>query len=149
VSIYDGRTTQLDLEAGALPVSSYYKAKKGISLSNYGVSVSHDSERLKTMDGVDSNGSPMMTHAPVKAGKTGNQWSVNQATQEQLKETDVLIRAGLDQGSTRIGVMVGYYPTAGSTDISLLKRLKLHCCRVSIPGLAGSHRYGLRRSFLG
>ena len=33
VSIFDGRTTQMDLEGGALPVPEYYEAKAGISLS--------------------------------------------------------------------------------------------------------------------
>ena len=45
VSIFDGRTTQMDLEGGALPVSEYYDAKAGTSLANYGVSVGHSAAR--------------------------------------------------------------------------------------------------------
>lgn len=117
VSIFDGRTTQMDLEAGALPVSDYYEAKAGISLSNYGVSVSHAAARLLLMDGVEAHGSPMMTHALEKAGATGNLWSVEQATDAQLDEIDDLVRSGVQDGGLGIGVMVGYYPNARSEGI--------------------------------
>lgn len=117
VSIFDGRTTQLDLEAGALPVSDYYDAKEGKSLSNFGASVAHASARLLLMDGVHSHGSPMMTHALEKAGATGNLWSVEQATDAQLDEIDDLAREGLRDGGLGIGVMVGYYPNARTEGI--------------------------------
>ena len=117
VSIFDGRTTQMDLEAGALPVSVYYDAKSGVSLANYGVSVGHASARLLLMDGVESHGSPMMTHALEKAGETGNRWSVDKATDTQLDEIDALVRNGIHDGGLGIGVMVGYYPSARSEGI--------------------------------
>lgn len=123
VSIFDGRTTQMDLEAGALPLSDYYEAKAGISLANYGASVGHASARLLLMDGVESHGSPMMTHALQKAGKTGNQWSVNQATDEQLDQIDDLVTDGIHNGGLGIGVMVGYYPSARSEGIARMARV--------------------------
>ena len=106
VSIFDGRTTQMDLEGGALPVPEYYDAKAGASLSNYGVSVSHASARLLLMDGVDAQGSPMMTHALERAAATGNQWSIKLATDEELDKIDDLVRQGVDDGGIGIGVMV-------------------------------------------
>ncbi len=123
VSIFDGRTTQMDLEAGALPVAAYYDAKAGISLSNFGASVGHASARLLLMDRIESEGSPMMTHALAKAGKTGNQWSIRRATDEQLDEIDNLVRQGIDEGGLGIGVMVGYYPNAHSKGIGQIARI--------------------------
>ena len=123
VSIFDGRTTQVDLEGGALPVSEYYDAKAGVSLSNYGASVGHSSARLLLMDGIDAQGSPLMSHALEKAAATGNQWSIKLATDEELDEIDDLVRQGIDQGGVGIGVMVGYYPNAHSEGIARLARV--------------------------
>jgi hypothetical protein len=123
VSIFDGRTTQVDLEGGALPVSEYYDAKAGVSLSNYGASVGHSSARLLLMDGIDAQGSPIMSHALEKAAATGNQWSIKLATDEELDEIDDLVRQGIDQGGVGIGVMVGYYPNAHSEGIARLARV--------------------------
>ena len=72
VSLFDGRTTQMDLAGGALPIPEYFDAKSGVSLSNYGASVGHSAARLLLMDGVDAHGSPMMSHALEKAATTGN-----------------------------------------------------------------------------
>ena len=123
VSIFDGRATQMDLEGGALPIPEYYDAKAGVSLSNYGVSVSHASARLLLMDGVDAQGSPLMTHALEKAAATGNKWSINLATDEELDKIDDLVRQGVDDGGIGIGVMVGYYPDARSEGIARMARV--------------------------
>ena len=123
ISILDGRTTQLDLEAGALPVSEYYDEKAGTALANYGVSVSHAGARLLLMDGIDPEGSPMLSHALDKAGATGNQWAANRATDEQLDEIDRLIAEGLNEGGIGIGVMVGYYPDARSDGVARMAKL--------------------------
>ena len=123
VSIFDGRTTQMDLEGGALPVPEYYDAKAGASLSNYGVSVSHASARLLLMDGVNAQGSPMMTHALERAAATGNLWSINLATDEELDKIDDLVRKGVDDGGIGIGVMVGYYPDARSEGVARMARV--------------------------
>jgi hypothetical protein len=58
-----------------------------------------------------------MTHALEKAGATGNQWSIQHATDEQLDEIDKLTRNAVKDGGMGIGVMVGYYPNARSEGI--------------------------------
>lgn len=123
VSIFDGRTTQMDLEGGALPVSEFLRAKAGVSLANYGVSVGHSAARLLLMDGIDAQGSPMMTHALEKAAATGNQWSVKVATDDQLDQIDNLVRNAIDEGGIGIGVMVGYYPGARSEGVARMARI--------------------------
>ena len=123
VSIFDGRTTQMDLEGGALPIPEYFDAKAGVSLSNYGTSVGHSSARLLLMDGIDAHGSPMMSHALEKAAATGNQWASKLATDEQLDKIDELVRRGIRDGGMGIGVMVGYYPNARSEGVARMARL--------------------------
>ena len=123
VSIFDGRTTQMDLEGGALPVAEYYKAKAGVSLANYGVSAGHSAARLLLMDGIDAHGSPTMTHALEKAAATGNKWASQLATDEQLDKIDELVRGGIRDGGIGIGVMVGYYPNARSEGIARMARI--------------------------
>ena len=123
VAIFDGRTTQMDLEGGALPVSEYYDAKAGVSLSNYGTSVGHSSARLLLMDGIDAHGSPMMSHALEKAAATGNKWASQLASDEQLDEIDELVRGGINDGGIGIGVMVGYYPNARSVGTARMARI--------------------------
>ena len=123
VSLFDGRTTQMDLEGGALPVSEYFDAKAGVSLSNYGTSVGHSSARLLLMDGIDAHGSPMMSHALEKAAATGNKWASQIATDKQLDKIDGLVQGGIRDGGIGIGVMVGYYPNARSEGIARMARL--------------------------
>jgi hypothetical protein len=123
VAIFDGRTTQMDLEAGALPLADYFAYKEGVSLSNYGVSVSHAGARLKLMDGIDAQGHPMVTHALEKAGATGNKWASQMATDEQLVEIDAMVRDGIHDGGIGIGVMVGYYPYARSDGIMRMAKV--------------------------
>lgn len=123
VSLFDGRTTQMDLEGGALPIPEYFDAKSGVSLSNYGASVGHSAARLLLMDGVDAHGSPMMSHALEKAATTGNKWATQLASDEELDKIDELVRQGIRDGGIGIGVMVGYYPDARSEGIARMARL--------------------------
>ena len=115
VSIFDGRS-DTDGPGGRCAADPGILRRQGrsVSLSNYGVSVSHASARLLLMDGVDAQGSPMMTHALERAAATGNQWSIKLATDEELDKIDDLVRQGVDDGGIGIGVMVGYYPEARS-----------------------------------
>ncbi len=118
LGIRDGRTSQLDLEAGAWPVSEYYEYKQDNSLSNYGASVGHAYVRLQVLDGISANGSGMVTHALERAAATGNLWASAIASDEQLDEIDRLLAVGLDDGGLGIGVTQGYYVDARSDGIA-------------------------------
>jgi hypothetical protein len=115
ISVLDGRTSQLDLEAGALPVSKYYEYKAGRSIANYGASVSHVSARVLVMDGIDTEGIALLNHSLEKTGATGNKWAAAQATNAQLDRIDDLVIESLAEGGVGIGLMPGYF-TGGRSD---------------------------------
>ena len=52
-NLLDGVTTQLDLEAGAFPVSFYGEHLRSGAAINYGSSVGHFAVRIKVLEGVD------------------------------------------------------------------------------------------------
>ena len=123
LSILDGRTTQLELEAGALPVSDYYEYKSGQSISNYGASVGHTFARVEVMDGIQSHGIGLMNHTLEKTGETGNKWAATLATDEQLDQIDELVVQGLEEGGVGIGVLPGYFTRARSDGLIRVARL--------------------------
>lgn len=123
IGILDGRTSQLDLEAGALPVSKYYEYKAGKSISNYGASVGHTFARVQVMDGIDSQGIGLMNHTLEKTGATGNKWAATLATDAQLDQIDALVLQGLREGGVGIGVLPGYFTSGRSDGLIRIARL--------------------------
>ena len=123
LGVLDGKTTQLDLEAGALPVSKFYDYKKGKGISNYGVSVGHAFARTVVLDGVDSEGIGLLNHSLEKTGVTGNKWASTQATDAQLDEIDKLVIQGINEGGIGIGIMVGYYKDARSDGLVRIAKI--------------------------
>ena len=123
LGIRDGRTSQLDLEAGAWPVSDYYDYKKGNSLSNYGASVGHAYVRVLVMDGINAEGSGILNHTLERTSKTGNKWASMLASTEQLDEIDEYLAQGLKDGGLGIGVMLGYYTDASSYGIARVAKV--------------------------
>lgn len=123
IGVLDGRTSQLDLEAGALPVADYYDYKAGKSISNYGTSVGHAFARVLVMDGIDSHGIGLLNHTLEKTGRTGNKWASTLATDEQLDQIDKLVVQGLKEGGIGIGVMAGYYVNARSDGLARMAKI--------------------------
>ncbi len=123
VGVFDGKTTQLDLEAGAMPVADYYHYKSGKSLTNYGASVGHAFARVQAMDGINSQGIGLLNHTLEKTAQTGNKWASQTATEQQLNEIDELIIGGLAQGGLGVGIMVGYYPNARSDGLTRIAKI--------------------------
>jgi hypothetical protein len=106
--ILDGRTTQLDLEAGAWPVDGWYERLEGKSLSNYGASVGH----LGIRDSVFSNTVCTTGNLFLEMWKSKSQWSVHHSTPEELEEILEKIEQGIRQGGLGVGTPIGY-ATAG------------------------------------
>jgi len=123
IGVLDGRTSQLDLEAGAIPVSAYYDYKAGKSITNYGTSVGHAFARTLVMDGIESHGIGLLNHTLEKTAATGNQWASAIATDQQLEQIDKLVVQGLKEGGLGIGLMTGYYPRSRSDGLSRIARI--------------------------
>ncbi len=109
--VLDGVTTQLDLEAGAFPVSAYGFMIKGQSPLNFGNSISHLAVRTKVIEGLEK---PYLftQDGPMKPGAA----FVKPATAGQIDEMRALLIEGLDQGGIGIGVLLDYISAAVSKE---------------------------------
>jgi N-acyl-D-aspartate/D-glutamate deacylase len=109
IQVLDGVTTQLDLEAGAFPVSAYGDHYAGGTPINFGASVAHFAVRAKVIEGRDTpylfTGTSMM-----RAGLA----FVQEATSAQIEEMRILLGQGLDDGGLGIGVLLDYMSVAVS-----------------------------------
>jgi N-acyl-D-aspartate/D-glutamate deacylase len=109
IQVLDGVTTQLDLEAGAFPVTAYGDHYAGGTPINFGASVAHFAVRTKVIDGLDIpylfTGTSMM-----RPGRS----FVQEATSAQIEEMKVLLVQGLDEGGLGIGVLLDYMSVAVS-----------------------------------
>ncbi|MGI9284733.1 MAG: amidohydrolase family protein [Pseudomonadales bacterium] len=110
MNLLDGITTQLDLEAGAFPVSFYGEHYRGGAQLNYGSSVGHFAIRIKVIDGLDQ---PYFFVGRKPASMKGEAW-VKPATADQIEAMRKLVHRGLDEGGLGIGVLLDYMTTAVS-----------------------------------
>ena len=100
----DGVTTALELEVGVNPVASWYAAREGRALINFGATSGHIPARIAVMH--DSG-----TLLPHDAAAT------RAATPDERKETYELVRRGLDEGALGIGMGIAYTPKASREEI--------------------------------
>ena len=110
LNLLDGVTTQLDLEAGAFPISFYGEHYQGGAQLNYGSSVGHFAIRLRVIEGIDQPYIFARGRAPAMAGDT---WT-KAATPAQIESMRALLFQGLDEGGLGIGVLLDYMTTAVS-----------------------------------
>lgn len=107
IQVLDGVTTQLDLEAGAFPVSAYGEHFAGGTPINFGASVAHFAVRTKVIEGRDVpylfSGMTLMQ---------GGAAFVQEATPAQIEEMRGLLLEGLDQGGLGIGILLDYMSVA-------------------------------------
>ncbi len=108
LSLLDGITTQLDLEAGAYPVSFYGEHYKGGAQLHYGSSVAHFAIRMKVMDDVDQ---PYL-FVGNKPGQFGQDAFTKPANDAQISSMRDLLLDGLDTGGLGIGVLLDYMTSA-------------------------------------
>jgi Amidohydrolase family len=93
----DGVTTALELEVGVWPVSSWYAAREGKSLVNFGASSGHIPASMAVMH--DPGGL-----LPRGAAATRS------PTPEEQREILSHIRQGLDDGALGVGMGIAYTP---------------------------------------
>jgi N-acyl-D-aspartate/D-glutamate deacylase len=100
----DGVTTALELEVGVNPVASWYAAREGRALVNFGATSGHIPARMAVMH--DSG-----TLLPRDAAAT------RAATADERKQTYELVRQGLNEGALGIGMGIAYTPKASREEI--------------------------------
>ncbi|MCW3172357.1 amidohydrolase family protein [Shewanella subflava] len=110
VGLREGMTSAMDFEAGCAGsyISAWYKAREGVTQSNYGCAVSHELARSMVLDGRLSD--EIYLRGPIAAleARKKSGWSVTRPNLEQgnaiLEELD----KGLQAGAPGIGSTVGY-----------------------------------------
>ncbi len=103
LQVQDGVTTGLELEIGTADVEAWYGAREGGQLVNYGVSMGHIGARAVAMGDPVTGLGGVTTREP--------------ATEEQIAETERLIREGLAQGAVGVGLGSAYTPGAPMAEI--------------------------------
>ena len=117
---FDGVTTSLDLEAGVMPVGSWYRrqAEHGRVL-NYGASTNWAFARIGAMTGsneessLESFGRAMMD----------KRWVENVASAAEVTGILDRIARGLDEGGIGIGILNAYAPGAGVQELTAVCQL--------------------------
>ncbi|MGI6855544.1 amidohydrolase family protein [Mesorhizobium sp. 1B3] len=120
---FDGVTTALELEVGALPVGRWYESQKAAGrVLNYGTAAAWLFARKAVMIGLDLNGKL----APIEmmgAGANDMRWSVETSSPSQTEEIVAITREGLQQGALGIGIPNGYAPGAGVKEMTRICEL--------------------------
>ncbi|MFV7769458.1 hypothetical protein [Shewanella marisflavi] len=110
VGLRDGMTSSIDFEAGCAGsyIAAWYKAREGVTQSNYGCAVSHELARSMVLDGRMSDEIYMRGPIAALEARKKSGWSVTRPNLEQgnaiLEELD----KGLQAGAPGIGSTVGY-----------------------------------------
>ena len=100
----DGVTTALELEVGVSDIDSWYRAREGRALINYGASIGHIPVRMTIM------------HDPgtfLPAGSAAHQV----ASQEQIAAIMEQMQHGLDRGALAVGLGPAYTEAATADEI--------------------------------
>ena len=117
---FDGCTTVLDLEAGVMPVASWYnrQAKEGRVL-NFGASTNWAFARIGAMTQFNEESS---LDAFGRAMRDPS-WMENIATPPQLTGILDRLAQGLDEGGLGIGILNAYAPGAGVQELTSVCQL--------------------------
>ena len=127
----DGVTTALELEVGVADVDSWYTAREGKALINYGASAGHIPARMVVM------------HDPGQLLPSGDA-AHREATPAEIEEILSLVEKGLRRGAVAVGLGPAYTEAATNWEITQVFRVaaKYHAsCHVHIrsviPGSEG------------
>jgi N-acyl-D-aspartate/D-glutamate deacylase len=109
--VRDGVTSAFELEVGTADVASWYKARDGGQIVNYGVSIGHIPARMKVL------GDPGKGLLPAGIGGSGS------ANDAQIAAMETILREGLAQGAVAVGFGSAYTPGAPMTEIERMFRV--------------------------
>nr|WP_120010704.1 amidohydrolase family protein [Pseudoroseomonas vastitatis] len=117
---FDGVTTTLDLEAGVMPVASWYRrqAEQGRVL-NYGAAVNWAFARIGAMVGTNEESSLEAFGRAMR----DRRWMDNIATDAEMDGILDRIALGLSEGGIGIGILNAYAPGAGVQELTAVCQL--------------------------
>ena len=117
---FDGVTTTLDLEAGVMPVGSWYRrqAAQGRVL-NYGASTNWAFSRIGAMTGSNEESSLDAFGRAMR----DKRWVENVASETEVKDILDRLERGLDEGGIGIGILNAYAPGAGVQELTAVCQL--------------------------
>ena len=117
---FDGVTTTLDLEAGVMPVASWYQrqAKQGRVL-NYGASANWAFARIGAMTGSNEESSLEAFGRAMR----DRRWVENVAGDGEVTGILDRLARGLDEGGIGIGILNAYAPGAGVQELTAVCQL--------------------------
>ncbi|MCV9386286.1 amidohydrolase family protein [Reichenbachiella ulvae] len=117
LSLRDGVTTPLDMEAGAYPVNDWYAKLEGKSQTNYGAAVSAAAVReILSNPDYQSNTASILLDAFDPHNESGFNMSLTEflPSPEQINEMEAMLEEGVEQGALGLGAVPGYM-TRGTT----------------------------------
>ena len=117
---FDGVTTTLDLEAGVLPVASWYRrqAAKGRVL-NYGAAANWAFARIGAMTGSNAESSLEAFGNAMR----DRRWIDNVASDTEVAGILDRLASGLNEGGIGIGILNAYAPGAGVQELTAVCQL--------------------------
>ena len=117
---FDGVTTTLDLEAGVMPVASWYarQAAQGRVL-NYGASANWAFARIGAMTGSNEESSLEAFGRAMR----DRRWVENVASETEVSDILSRLARGLDEGGIGIGILNAYAPGAGVQELTAVCQL--------------------------
>lgn len=117
---FDGVTTSLDLEAGVMPVASWYRrqAAQGRVL-NYGAATNWAFARIGAMIGANEESSLEAFGRAMR----DRRWIDNVASEDEVAGIIERLAQGLDEGGIGIGILNAYAPGAGVQELTAVCQL--------------------------
>ena len=117
---FDGVTTTLDLEAGVMPVASWYRrqAAQGRVL-NYGAATNWAFARIGAMTGSNEESSLEAFGRAMR----DRRWVENVASESEVAGILDRLARGLDEGGIGIGILNAYAPGAGVQELTAVCQL--------------------------
>src|SRR4051812_12419000 len=117
---FDGVTTTLDLEAGVLPVASWYRkqASRGRVL-NYGAAANWAFARIGAMTGSNAESSLEAFGRAMR----DRRWVENVASEPEVTGILDRLAQGLNEGGIGIGILNAYAPGAGVQELTAVCQL--------------------------
>jgi N-acyl-D-aspartate/D-glutamate deacylase len=117
---FDGVTTTLDLEAGVMPVASWYRRQEAQGrVLNYGASTNWAFARIGAMTGSNEESSLEAFGRAMR----DRRWVQNVASEAEVARILDRLAHGLDEGGIGIGILNAYAPGAGVQELAAVCEL--------------------------